>query len=244
LFIVLIILTTGIVFADLQFEMALGYHFTTNTFDTLSRSFNGFNFSATNRVFLTERIGWFVGSDSRFWFGADNNDFLKHFDLDAISWTIDNSTALHQDLTAGIALAFPLNERFGLQSDLGMSFMLFSMERISGDIIIMPYHMKYIINTDWFFSPGIYFNIFGRYLLAIWSNELSGRVTRGYLTFGTRMNYKFLREERGIINIGGDITNFSNKVNSFSGFSIAAYLGFVVNVTPTGRWYKILRREI
>ena len=60
LFIVLIILTTGIVFADLQFEMALGYHFTTNTFDTLSRSFNGINFSATNRVFLTERIGWLL----------------------------------------------------------------------------------------------------------------------------------------------------------------------------------------
>jgi len=214
------ILITGVAFAEFQLETDFGYFFNTDDYDSVKRSFNGMNLSITPRYFFTENIGLFIGGNFKAWFSADNNEYIKKFENAGMSVTIDDTVGFKLDFNIGFALALPINERFGLQSDIGISITSLYIESITGDVTAMGYRMSYGIFPDKVSSVGFFSSIFGRYLVS----EKDGK---NYLTFGIKMDFKFNREESGEVIVAGVSQKYSGTESNFSGFSIAPFIGYL-----------------
>lgn len=221
IFIVLFaILVTGFAFAEFQLETDVGYFFNTDTYNPVKRSFNGLNLNITPRYLFTENIGLFFGGDFKYWANADNSEYIKQFGYPGMNTFIDDSFGCKLDLNVGFALALPVNEKFGLQTDLGISFTVLYIESITGEITYMGYRMSFGIFPDKVSSTGFYSNVFGRYLIS----EKDGK---GYITFGLKMDIKFSRDESGEIIVAGITQKYSGTESNFIGFSIAPFIGYM-----------------
>jgi len=220
LFFVVFVLIAGFVFAEFQIETDFGYFFNSDKYGSLKRTFNGINISISPRYFFTKNIGLFLGGDFKAWFSADNNEYVKTLDTSGINGTIDDTFGCKLDFNFGLALAFPINERFGLQSDIGISLTTLYIESTTGEITVMGYEMSYGVFPDKVSSIGLFTNIFGRYLIS----EKGGI---HYLTFGFKMDFKFTREESGEVIIAGVKQRYSGKESDFLGFSIAPFIGYM-----------------
>ena len=219
-FLIFMVFLTSVVFAEFQLESSIGYFFNTDTYDSINRSFNGLNLNITPRYFFTENIGLFFGGDFKAWFNANNNEYIKQFENSGMNVTIDDTLGFKLDLNVGLALALPINQKFGLQSDLGISFTVLYIESITGNITTMGYSMSYGIFPDKVSSMGFYSSIFGRYLISESGNK-------GYLTFGIRMDFKFNRDESGEVIVAGVSQKYSGNEPNFFGFSIAPFIGYM-----------------
>jgi hypothetical protein len=220
LFVVIFALLSGLVFAEFQIDTDIGYFFNTDNYDSAKRSFNGLNLNIIPRYFFTENFGLFLGIDCKAWFSADNNDYIKQFESAGMSVTIDDTLGYKLDFDFGLALALPINEKFGIQSDLGLSTTILIIESITGDVTAMGYTMSFGIFPDKVSSLGLFANVFGRYLLS----EQGGR---HFITFGLKMDYKFTREESGEVIVAGVSEKYSGTESNFTGFSIAPFIGYM-----------------
>jgi len=229
-FIVFLFFIKGVAFSEFQSDWSLGYFFNTDTYGSLERSFNGLSINMNLRYLFTENIGLFIGGDFKTWFSADNNNYLNRFGITGTNFTFEDGggSGVKLDLNLGLAFALPLNERFQLQSDLGVSFTLYYIDSISGEVTYMGSQSSFLIQPDNVSSIGFYSSIFGRYLIRSFLNEITGRIRRTYLTFGLRMDYKFTREESGRI-VFGTWGSYSIEESNFSGFSIAPFIGGMVS---------------
>jgi len=219
-FLIFMVIFAGVVFAEFQLETSVGYFFNIDTYDSLKRSFNGLNLNITPRYFFTKNIGLFFSGDFKAWFDADNSEYIRQFESAGMSVTIDDTVGFKLNLNVGLALAFPINQKFGLQSDLGISFTVLYIESISGNVTTMGYRMSYGIFPDKVSSIGFFSSVFGRYLVS----EQGGR---HFLAFGLRMDFKFNRDESGEVIVAGISQKYSGKESNFFGFSIAPFIGYM-----------------
>ena len=210
-----LVLINGIVFAEFQFDFAFGYFFQNESQDSQKRSFNGLNLFYTARYLFTERVGLFLGLDVRRISNANNYDYFNNFGISGLDFIINSSNGAVMNINTGLALALPINQKFRLQSDLGIKFNINYWEVISGEITINPYRMHYGIYPDKLSSTGIYWNVFMRYF--------------NIFIFGIQMDYIFVREESGEFIIGGTSQRYTIKANNFNGFSIAPFLGVSIS---------------
>ena len=221
LLVVLIVLVASSAFAQLQLEADFGYFFNSDNYDGVKRSFNGIDLIITPRYFFTENIGLFFAGDFKAWFSANNDEYADMFKSAGMTVTIDDTIGFKLDLAFGLAFAYPVNDKFGLQSDLGVSFTVLIYEGITGDVSYLGSTMSFGIFPDKVKSMGFYANVFGRYLV------MEDKTGKGYLTFGAKIDYKFTREESGRVVVSGISQKYSGKENNFSGFSIAPFIGFL-----------------
>ncbi|MDR0322186.1 MAG: hypothetical protein LBI28_11835 [Treponema sp.] len=223
LFFFLTVLITGFAFAEFQLESGFGYFFNTDNYSDGKRSFNGMNINITSRYFFTENIGIFLASDFKVWFEADNSAYIEAFKSEGINYIADESVGFKLDLNFGLALAYPINERFGIQADIGLANTVFLVDGTAGTAsqIGGGASFKTNIHIERASSIGIYTNIFGRYLL------MSDMTGKGYLTFGLRLDCKFTRTETVEINMAGVSERGAVTEPYFLGFSIAPFIGFL-----------------
>jgi hypothetical protein len=223
--ILFVILITGFAFAELQIDNSVGYFFNTDTYDSVKRSFNGLNLNITPRYFFNKNIGIFIGGDFKAWFSANNSEYVDLFETAGMTAKIDDSIGFKLDFDFGLALAYPVSDKFGLQMDLGLSTTVLALDSISGTLEWEDYYYYYKANTDISIdkisSMGIYVNIFGRYLL------LDEGKAKSYFTFGFKIDYKFTRDESGKIIIAGISQKYSGSESNFSGLSIAPFIGYM-----------------
>ncbi len=221
IFICVFILVAGISFAEFQLEAKVGYFFNTDTYGSeVSRSFNGLNLNITGRYFFTKNIGVFFGPNFNAWFNAENDEYVTLYESAGMQTTIDEDFGCKLDLNVGLALAFPINEKFRIQSDIGLSNTILGIESITGTVSYMGYNMSTGIFFDQIFSMGLIANLFGCYEI------LSDSSGKGYLTFGLMMDYKFTRTEKGEVIVSGVSSKFDDSPK-FSGISITPFIGYM-----------------
>jgi hypothetical protein len=215
-FAVLLLLSCTFVFAEFQLEPSLGYFFNTDNYDGVKRSFGGLNTNISLRYFFTKYIGIFLSGDFKAWFSANNDEYVQQFQSAGMRASIDDDFGCKLDLIFGPAFSYPINDKFGLQGDIGLSATVWAKEAITGTVKYSGYTMDTGIFIDKISSIGFYSSIFGKYLL----------MKNGYITFGLRMDYKFTRKESGEVITAGVSQKYSDT-NSFSGFAIAPFVGFM-----------------
>ncbi len=221
MFLCVFVLVAGMSFAEFQLQYSGGYFFTTDTYDSeVSRSINGLNLNLTARYFFTENIGLFFGPNVNFIFNAENDEFVTLYESAGMQTTIDEDFGLKLDLNVGFALAFPINKKFRIQSDIGLSNTILGIEAITGNVRYMGYDMSTGIFFDQIFSMGIIANLFGCYEI------MSFQSFKGALTFGLMMDYKFTRTEKGEVIVSGVSSKFDDSPK-FSGLSITPFIGFL-----------------
>jgi len=213
----LVMLISVSAFAEFQLEPGFGYFFNTDDYDGVKRSFNGMDLNITLRYLFTENVGLFFGGDFKSWFSADNGEYVEQFQSAGMKATLDDDVGCKLDLVFGLALACPVNDKFGIQGDLGLSATVWGIESITGTVKYMGYTVNTGIFIDKISSMGVYANVFGKYLI----------MQNGYITFGLRMDYKFNREESGEVITSGVSQKYSGKEDNFSGFSIAPFIGYM-----------------
>jgi hypothetical protein len=155
LFILLVfIFIAEFTFAEFQLESRFGYFFNFDTYkpDT-KRSFNGLSFNIATRYFFIENIGLFFGINSNTWFNADNSDYVKIFETAGMKATIYKTIGTKLDLNFGPAFALPVNDKFRVQADVGLSLTVWGIEAITGNVTYMGRSMDIGIFIDRMTSP-------------------------------------------------------------------------------------------
>jgi len=219
--VILAFLVSGSVFAEFQLEPSIGYFFNTDNYDGVERSFNGMDLNISLRYLFTKNMGLFFGADFKSWFSANNDEYIKNFQSAGMKADIDESNGYKLDLNFGIALAYPISEKFGLQTDLGLSATVLALDFTSAKLEWEDHYYYYrtniSISIDNVSSMGFYAGIFGKYLV----------MQNGYLTFGVRLDYKFNRKEKGEIITAGISQKYSGDADNFSGFAVCPFIGFM-----------------
>ena len=217
LLLIFIVLISSSVFADFQLDPSIGWFFNTDNYNGIKRSYNGLNTNISLRYLFINRIGLFFGGDFKAWFSADNDEYIKQLQVAGMNAKAEDDIGCKIDLIAGLAVAFPITDKFGIQSDLGVSYTVWATESITGKVGYMGTTVNTGIFIDKISSWGGYASLFGKYLV----------MKNGYLTFGARADYKFTREESGEVITAGISQKYSGKEDKFSGFSIAPFIGFM-----------------
>jgi hypothetical protein len=225
LFSMIFTLFSTLVFAEFQLDTKFGWFFNNDTYESdISRTFNGLDLNITPRYFFTPNIGLFLGFNCNAWFSADNSKYVKRFNSAGMKAELDEDIGYKLDFIFGIAIAFPINEKFSVQSDIGLSNTILGFETITGTIKWSTYYYDYEASTSIFIdkisSMGFYADLFGSY------EFISSSTGKGCFIFGIKLDYKFTRTEIGKVVIGGIKSNFNDNPD-FSGISIAPFIGYL-----------------
>ncbi|MCL2759344.1 MAG: hypothetical protein FWD22_03950 [Treponema sp.] len=213
----LLLFIQGVIFAEFQFEPKFGYFYEKNTYEkNTSRSFDGFATNIFLRVLFSENVGIFGHIGFYSWSDGDNRDYIKQFESAGISTQINDVIGTKLNLGAGIAFVIPVNEKFNIRSDLGISYIPWGTEGITGTMTYNNVSTNVGIFIEPFTSFGFMANIFG-------SIEL---FSRGHLTLGANMDFKINRSETTEFIAGGISTRTSDNPKFF-GFTIAPTVGML-----------------
>ena len=213
LFFCLLILLTVFAFAEFQLSPSLGYFYNIDTYDSdFKRSFIGTNDSVTVRYFFVQGFGLFFGIDTKVWIFGNNDDLYDKDAYIASEFSIGGKF----DFNFGLALSFPINDKFRLQSDIGLSQTILGFEYISWEEEYSNGERDKIeiILTN-MVSTGLYASVFG----CIGARKVN-------FIFGLKVDFKFNRGEKGEMSIGDEKISISDTPD-FWGLAISPFAGAV-----------------
>jgi hypothetical protein len=219
----LILLITMSVSAHAEFQLGanFGWFFEKDTYESdTSRSFNGLMLEIDIRYLFTENVGLFLGITSNSWFSGNNDDYVKTFNSAGMNASVDKDVGTKIGLSFGLALAYPVNEKFSLHSDIGMSVLLWGIESIEGTVKYGGYSRSMFISIDKMGGIGLAASLFGSYQL------LGDSTGTGSFIFGLKMDFKFTRKEEGEVMVSGYSAKFSDTPKFF-GLSFAPFIGYL-----------------
>jgi hypothetical protein len=206
-------------FSEFQIDSNFGWFFERNTYtdESVSRSINGPMLGVIIRYFPLTHFGIFAGFDSDVTIAANNDEYLSLFTEEGMDATVDMELGDKINLKFGASLAFPVNNKLSIQSDIGILYTVWGIEAITGTISYQGYKFDAGIFpkiNNW----GVLGSVFGSYLVSEKFNT--------YITFGMRLNYLFWRKEKTEVIING-VSNIVSGEPSFYGLGIAPFIGLM-----------------